>query len=773
MQRTLKRNMTVQSSALPGYPAWLSELLAARGIDTPEKARAFLMPETKGMNDPLLLHDMDKALSLIRQAKENGVRAVVYGDYDVDGICASAIMHQILCTFGLDAAVYIPDRHEEGYGLNAGAVRAISEKAGLLITVDCGVTGIEETRLAKQLGMTVIITDHHTLPPELPEADAVIDPLLPPYPFPSLCGAGVAYQLGRALLGDEAAKDCLDLAALATVADMVPLLDENRLIVKAGLPALDHTARAGIRALIKVAGLPENLRSDHIAFGLAPRLNACGRLQSALTALRLIQTGDKEEADSLALMLERLNQERRTLEKQVLDDAVSQLSQTDLSEDRIIVICGEGYESGVVGLAAGRLAEKTGYPAVILSRQGELAVGSARSAGDVDIYAALFECRDLFLRFGGHRQAAGMTLKFEDVPAFRRRVNEAVRRQLNGRALMPTYYYDALLSLSDVNADTIRNLRLMEPYGMGNPEPVFLLRGAGIVTARAVGSGGAHLKLTISDGPECRDAVAFRRGDLAARMPRKADILFTPVENVFRGNVSWECRISALIGWPETIPVKMGQIIDALWQDFSSAAENNVSSGAEAWSPARADEWARMPQGTLIFCRTRETALKWRERFPQIDLLCAPPDDTRAYTAAVYGAAAKAVTAPYRRVILADGDLTGRDGALLPPLEGRIVMAAPRSEALKALMRTLVPTADDMRRVYRAVRAAGSVSQAEKLSELSGVPLPALLSSLWVMRDMELIAFDPEPFGVSLLPFKKADPAQNLLYQRLAGWEGG
>ncbi len=772
MLRLLRRSAESLPGGLPGLPAWLSDLLTARGIDTPEKAEAFLHPEKSGLSDPFLLHDMDKAVGLIQKAKENHVRTVVYGDYDVDGICASAIMHQTLCSFGLDAAVYIPDRHEEGYGLNAEAVRALSGKAGLLVTVDCGITGADEVKLAKALGMQVIITDHHTLPPEIPAADAVIDPLMPPYPFPSLCGSGVALQLCRALLGDRAAEDCLDLAALATVADLVPLLSENRLIVQRGLRALDRTARPGLKALKQVASVPDRMRSEHIAFGLAPRLNACGRLQSALTALDLIRESDGDKAMQQALLLERLNEERKGLEKQVQEDAEEQLQRFDLCRDRAIVICGEGYESGVVGLAAGRLAEKMGYPAVILSHQGNVAVGSARSVGDVDIYQALFQCRHFFLRFGGHRQAAGMTLPYEDVPAFREALNEAVRAQLAGRALIPTRYYDTQLSLSDVGAETVRRLALLEPYGMGNPEPVFLLRDVGILSARAVGSGGAHLKLSLIDGTESRDGIAFRMGEMERSLPHRADILFTPTENRFRDRVSYECRVSALNGDPETVEVPQAQIAGALLQDFCASAENDIDSPLTAWSARQAGEWAGETQGTLIFCRLRETALAWHRRRPQLDMAFGSLSDRRAYSTIVCGVPAGKITAPYQRIILADGDLTGRDGALFAPADGRAVMAAPVSGALKGLMRDIVPSLDDMRQTYALVRKSPPFRSLAQLSEARGTGEGKEFVSLTILRRLGLIDFVSQPFVAAVRPFQKADPAQDALYRMLTGWKG-
>ncbi|MBQ8080902.1 MAG: single-stranded-DNA-specific exonuclease RecJ [Clostridia bacterium] len=772
MQRLLPRK-TEYRDPLPGLPRWLSDLLIARNIDTPEKAKAFLYPDWGMLNDPLLLHDMDKALSLLREAKLQGLRAVVYGDYDVDGITASVIMQETLTTFGLDAAVYIPDRHEEGYGLNAEAVRAISARAGLLVTVDCGITGVQEVALAKRLGLSVIVTDHHTVPETLPPADAVIDPLLAPYPFPSLCGAGVAFQLCRALLGDEAAKDCLDLAALASVADMVPLLDENRVIVKEGLKRLSRTERPGLRALIHVAGLPEQLRSEHIAFGLAPRLNACGRLESALTALGLLQTQNEDEAAAIALRLQRLNEERKTLEKAVIDSAEEQLAGMDLCESRAIVVLGEGFESGVVGLAAGRIAERTGYPTVILARQGEKAVGSARSAGEVDIYRALSECADLFERFGGHKQAAGMTLPVSRADELRARLSEAVARQLNGRALMPTRYYDAELKLSEVNEETVSRLSLLEPYGMGNPEPEFLMDRVELMTARAVGAAGAHLKLLLTDGEVRRNGIAFRMGELAAQEPQYARMIFTPTRNEFGGSVSFECRVSALLPEPFSGTADETALTEGSLQDFLASLENKDSLPCKQIERVSGFSGPIPVQGTLLFCRTEETARLLHRRYPNLDVLTRSTDDPRAYSAIQLGGTLTEIKAPYRTVALMDGDLTGRDEALIraPYLETLVI--PPRSEALKEFVSSMVPDLEGLRAVVAFFYRGGTAKSLRALAEIVGMPISRALTALFVLRHMELLDYTLTPFSVSVLPKKKADPLEDALYRALLSRKEG
>ena len=312
-----------QSAQVPGYPDWLGRLLRARGVRTPEEAQAFLNPSIDQLHDPLLLRGMGEAVALIRQLGARKARAVVYGDYDVDGLCAAVIMEEALKAAGLRTTAYIPDRHSEGYGLNREAVEKLAGQAELLVSVDCGITAEEEAALARRLGLRVIVTDHHQPPAQLPQADAVINPLLGSYPFPSLCGAGTAWKLSCALEGMHFAERQLDLAAIATIADMVPLLGENRVIAALGLSALQHTRREGLKALIAATGLEplQPISSDRVGFGLAPRLNAGGRLTTVQAALQLLRSASQQEAQALAGELSELNRERQAQQAQVTEEA--------------------------------------------------------------------------------------------------------------------------------------------------------------------------------------------------------------------------------------------------------------------------------------------------------------------------------------------------------------------------------------------------------------------------------------------------------------------
>ncbi|MBQ7455026.1 MAG: single-stranded-DNA-specific exonuclease RecJ [Clostridia bacterium] len=690
------------TGALPGFAPWLASLLLARGADTPEKARAFLHPQAGDLNDPFLMQGMETACRVIRETIAAGGRIAVYGDYDCDGVCASVILLEALQTLGADARVYIPSRQDEGYGLNEEAVRRLAADCRLLVSVDCGVTAVRETELAKELGMRVILTDHHTLPEILPPADAVLHPKLGAYPCPDLCGAGVAWKLACALTG-ERAQGSLELCALATIADMVPLLGENRALAALGLAAMAKTQRPGLRALLSVAGIPagREIGGTQAAFQLAPRVNACGRMDTAQIAVDLFTSRDPQRALALAEQADALNARRRSIEQRLLEQADAQAREMDLYALRCIVVEGEGWESGVVGLVAGRLAERYGYPTVALSREGDVCVGSARSACGVDLYQALSECADLFTRFGGHKQAAGITLPAGRVEELRQRLSDAVARQLDGRALMPQTAYDAELPLSALTLELIESLKQLEPFGMGNPAPVFLLKNADVLSSRAVGAQGAHLKLTLSQGSALMDAVAFGMGGLAASLSGVCDLAVTPVANAFNGRVTAECRVEALSGTRARFPAAPEQEAAALLDDLSALCR------AEAGTPDALCLEFPPPegeQGTLYLCRTAETAGRVAARFPELDLLPDGAREPRAYSALALGNAL-APHGPYRRVVLCDGACCAQEYAALKTLYPQAaILCLPQSEALQARFSLLRFTVDELRACYRALR---------------------------------------------------------------------
>ena len=530
-----------------GLPDWMSALLSARGITTEEEAKRFLSPSLSGLHDPFLMPGMAETVRLLRDAVSAGKTILVYGDYDADGVCAASILLETLHEEGASLAYRIPSRHTEGYGLHEAAVREIAAKASLLITVDCGVSNDKEVALAKELGLTVIITDHHQPPEVLPPADVVMDPLLGGYPFPGLCGAGVALKICQALQGMPGVEKRLDLAALATVADVVPLRDENRVIVREGLRRMESTARPGLRALMASAGVQPPLDAGHLAFRLGPRLNAAGRLGDAKLGVHLLLTADPAKAEQIARMLEESNRRRQDLEREITASALTQLSLETLADAHVVIVAGKDWNPGLIGLTAGRLCERFHLPAVALSLQGDTAVGSCRSIPGVNIFRMLSSCADLLEHFGGHEQAAGLTVRTENIPALRERLETAIASAAPEECFLPSMEYDLAVPFRTWTPETLKLLSLLEPTGCGNPAPLFLLRDAEVQSLRRVGRDGTHLKLCVLDEDlSVVDGIAFGLGDTADEAPRKLDLLYRPVLNDFRGRVSVEAQVAAI-----------------------------------------------------------------------------------------------------------------------------------------------------------------------------------------------------------------------------------
>ena len=745
------------SAPLPGLPGWLADLLAARGVTAPEDARRFLNPSPEQLRRPEDLRGIADAAELIREAAKQGKRAVIYGDYDVDGVSASAILWEALGMLGMARSVYLPDRHKEGYGLNLPAVEKLAGEADVLITVDCGITSIAEVKRAKELGMTVVVTDHHRHLDELPPADAVASPLLGGYPFPGLCGAGVAWKLALALVG-ERAMELMELAALATVADMVPLTDENRVIVSLGLKRLAQTKRPGLRAVMARAGVQGSVSSDQVGFQIAPRMNACGRMASARIAFDMLTTHSLQEAEALALKMEALNQERKAQEGVVLDAALSQAAEMDLVERHAIVVWGEGWNSGVVGLAAGRVAEQYAYPTVALAVDGDTCVGSARSAGSIDIYQALSQCADLFERFGGHKQAAGLTLKREHLEAFSARLSQAVAEQTGGRPVMPEIQCDAALPLSDVTEETVRWLEKLEPFGMGNPAPRFLCEDAQPLSLRRVGAEGRHLKCSFLQGSAQRDGIYFGGGDWAGKTDSRFRFAFSPTLNEFRGRVSAECRVLALQMIPESLPEDVNR------EAVSAFSECGSGESAPLLSRADLSQWMEAGQGTLLVCTCLKTALSLREQFPNADFCLDEAKDARAFNTILLYGSAKTVSPAFRNIVLCDGDL-GESASYRAACPQANVAALPLSDSMKqSLAASFVPQ-DGLRNCYVQIKRQ-SFRDLYALAASCGLTVPQAAFALAVLRDIDLLEAVFSPFRVSLLPMQKRAPEESVVFRR-------
>ncbi len=520
-------------------------VLCARGLDTPEKAAQFLSAGGELLCDPMLLRDMDKAAARITLALEQGETMAVYGDYDVDGITSTCLLSDYLRSRGGKVISYIPDRMEEGYGVNRDALDTLAAQGvGLIITVDCGITAVEEAAYAKSLGVALIITDHHECKSALPEAVAVVDPHRPDctYPFPFLAGVGVALKLVLALGGPENHQPLLeryaDLAAVGTVADVMRLVGENRAIVRYGLASLAAPRRPGLKALLEEAGLSDKpLTSASIGYTLAPRINASGRMGCAGLAAELLLTDDPTRAEVLARELCALNKERQTIELGIFEECTALAEAMNPAERFALVLSSPAWHQGVVGIVASRLTEKFSCPAFMICLQDGKGKGSCRSFGGFNLFAALEQCEDLLEGFGGHELAAGFTILEERIPAFRARMNTLVAQATGGKEMVSVLEADALiedpalLSLEQVGA-----LDLLEPYGTGNQRPVFLLSGC-IVSALSEVGGGRHLKLKISFRGKTLDAIFFSATaqDCGLTAGDRVDLAFHPQINEYRG----------------------------------------------------------------------------------------------------------------------------------------------------------------------------------------------------------------------------------------------
>lgn len=518
-----------------------AQVLYNRGFTTPEAAYRFLTVGREQILDPFLLKDMDKAVDLVRRRIASGRPIMVYGDYDVDGITGTAVLVLALRALGAEVAYYIPDRFSEGYGFNTGALEAIFQKGyDFILSVDTGVAALAEAAAAREMGITLVVTDHHEPGPTLPPVDALVNPKRPDctYPFKGLSGVGVAFKLALAL-GVPGVWDLLDIVTLGTIADMVPLVDENRAIVREGLSRLGNTSRPGLRALMEVAGVRQPITATHIGFALGPRINALGRMGSARAGVELMLTDDPVRARELALQLDEANRRRQEVEAQILEEALAQAEALPPEErEYVLVLAGEGWHHGVVGICAARVLEAYHRPAILLSIDGDEVRGSARSIPGFHMFRALSQVSDLFTKFGGHAAAAGMTLRRKaDLPELRRRLNQIGAAWLRPEGLVPQLSIDAFLRLDQVNDDLMMELQRLEPYGVGNPAPVFAARDLAVQDVRTMGKEGQHLKLWVRQNGAIGSMEAVGWGMAPAQPAPRAhvQVAFQPEYDSWQG----------------------------------------------------------------------------------------------------------------------------------------------------------------------------------------------------------------------------------------------
>lgn len=549
------RNTSVTSEAVRNaarqnnVPLLIAQILLNRGIPSGE-FRTFISKSKSGILNPMSMLDMEKAADRIVLALNKKEKIVVYGDYDVDGITSTAMLYEVLANLGANVIYYIPDRKDEGYGINIMAVnKLIKQEMKLLITVDCGITAIGETEFAKLQGMEVIITDHHTCKERIPTAAAaVVNPKRPDdeYEFDGLAGVGVAFKLILALamkLGlntSEYFDRYVDLAAIGTIADVVPLVNENRVIVEKGLNALQTPHRPGINALLEAAGVADKkINAGTVAFALAPRLNAAGRLGTAVTAVELLLTKDTEKAREIAAELDRENKDRQNTEQEINRQALEMIAaDTNFSKKKVIVLAKEGWHNGVIGIVASRITEMFYKPCILISLSDGKGKGSGRSIAEFNLFEALSDSDELLTNFGGHSVAAGLGIAESDIEDFTIRINKYADAHLAAENMIPTVKIDTLLGGQNLNMATAKLISSLEPYGMGNEKPVFAVKDATAVYISTVGSEKKHLRMKIEKDGVQVNCIGFGFGEFAdiIKPGDTVHIAFRLDINTYQGN---------------------------------------------------------------------------------------------------------------------------------------------------------------------------------------------------------------------------------------------
>ena len=550
------------TSTFGPLPPRLMQLVLERGLCTEPEIATYLSPSLQSLDDPSAMADMDKAVARLMSAITSGETLTVYGDYDVDGVCATTVLvdflRRVMPASADNVRFYIPDRRSEGYGLNRAAVLEIAEHSSLLITADCGITAVDEIAAAREAGLDVIIVDHHRVPETLPNANAALNPQRSDcrFPFKGLCAAGVAFMLvvamRRALresghfgkIREPDVRELLDVVALATVADMVPLRGLNRTLVCAGLKRIGTTQRVGLKALLEVAEIvPESVSAGDIGFRIGPRINARGRLAHAAEAVELMLTGDAQRARMLAAALDVANRERRSVEKETIEAALAQVEALGLGEHAVIVAYDACWHPGVLGLVASRLVNRYRRPALVIGEGGK---GSARSIDGVNIHDAIADNKAHLVRYGGHHAAAGVTIAPENVEAFRKGMDATVRSQLGAPPYVATVRLDLEIPARELSLGMVDELQRLAPFGQDNPEPMLVLRSLEVREKRIVGDN--HLKVSLRSVTDdvLFDGIGFGLGQLSEVLPARVDAAFRLERNVFRGRETVQLKLEDL-----------------------------------------------------------------------------------------------------------------------------------------------------------------------------------------------------------------------------------
>ena len=539
-------------------PPIIARILWKRGVTDIDTATKFFRPTIDRLYDPFIMAGMTEAVDRLRQAVLSDEKVLIYGDYDVDGITSVSFLYLMLKDIGVDVSYYIPDRQLEGYGLSeTGIEEAQKQNISLIVTVDCGVTAHPEIEMANSVGIDVIVSDHHEPGPKLPNAIAVLDPKRPdcPYPFKELAGCGVAYKLAQGLLirmniDLSILENYIDLVAIGTSADIVPLVDENRIFVKAGLERLNDCDSLGLKALLTASGLfGKEIGTGQIVFIIAPRINAVGRMGDAERAVKLLTSESEVEAKEIAAVLEDENRNRKNVDEGTFNEALAQANDLfDPQKSKSLVLYQHGWHSGVIGIVASRVVEKFYRPTVLITIEDGVGKGSARSISGFDLYEAMKQCEDMLLGYGGHKYAAGLSIKEEKIPEFVERFENIARENLVGELLVPTFSIDAEIRLDDIDQSFIKLLKLFAPFGPQNMRPVFVSRFLQVVGTPSI-VGRNHLKFKVRQESKIFDVIGFNMGDLFYRIsPGDAnlDLAYVVEENEYMGRKTIQLRAKDL-----------------------------------------------------------------------------------------------------------------------------------------------------------------------------------------------------------------------------------
>jgi len=748
-------------SARLGVEPIVARLLVSRGMSDAAEAVGFLNASGEELHDPYLLDGMGEAVRRIRQALAAGEKIRIYGDYDADGVSSTALMARLLRSLGARFDTYIPHRVTEGYGLNRSAMEQAAE-AGitLIVTVDTGISAREEIAYARELGIDVVVTDHHEPPAELPDAAAVVNPKQPgcPYPFKALAGAGVAFKLAQALLG-RIPGELADIAAIGTVGDLMPLSGENRSIVKLGLDRMRAGSYAGVKALFEVAGVDRNaVNAGHIAFALAPRINASGRLEDADPALQLLVTDDPAEAGELAMNLDLLNRERQRIVDEIAAEAL-ELAGRQEAAGGVLVVAKEDWNVGVIGIVASKLLERFYCPAVVLAIDPAtgIAKGSARSIAGFDLYEALTECGDLLDHYGGHQAAAGMTIAAAKIPELRERLGRIARERLTAEDYQPILTADLECGLEAATLGLIKELDRLAPFGAGNPAPRFVFRNLRILDQKSMGKDNRHLKLQVAPWapkgdakPSAIDAVGFGKGELLEQISStdRLELLGELSLNEWNGKVKPQIMIQDL------------RIPDVQVFDFRGAAKNDrrwaslargaSSVGMVLFSPEEAD--------TVPEPLQRTASLWLYQRGRGIGLLQeAAREGGHPHPAFAELRCLVLLTLPPSRNALKDVlHKVARADRLYP------VFASPAEAAS-------LPNREMFKQIYATLRKEGSARLAgleavPYLSRRAGLPVPTVRFILDVFEELHLVEQASGDYRCTAAPAKR-DLAESLRYQ--------